>query len=193
MKEIEVIKAYLRGEVIEFRGKAGAWKSIKDPSWDFKNYEYRVADTTDYKKDKSEYVLEVMEAAQNGSKIECRYRSDIDGPWFDKNHKVFNWYSYDYRIKVNPDVQRLNIIWTLVLVLLKIGKRDLKKLLMSCNGMMRFKGETVLTDLSGTPFSKYTVLDWVNWFAQAGQCDGAHHKAWAIDQIVRITHGTGND
>ena len=40
-------------------------------------------------------------------------------------------------------------------------------------------------------FYDYDRIDWVEyWIASYGQIDGSHHKAWLIDQLMRITKGT---
>jgi hypothetical protein len=46
-------------------------------------------------------------------------------------------------------------------------------------------------DIKDTPYKDYTSFDWVMYFIEKyGQTDGDHHKAWLLDQISRIFHGT---
>lgn len=44
------------------------------------------------------------------------------------------------------------------------------------------------------PFSEYrefTPVDWaLTYIGSYGQIDGDHHKAWVLDQVSRILHGT---
>lgn len=41
------------------------------------------------------------------------------------------------------------------------------------------------------PYTKFTPQDWVLHFIfRYGQIDGGHHKAWVLDQTVRILNGT---
>lgn len=54
-----------------------------------------------------------------------------------------------------------------------------------------YKGETEHKDLSDTPFCCFYELDWIIYFIDKyGGIDGDHHKAWLLDQCMRITHGT---
>ena len=40
-------------------------------------------------------------------------------------------------------------------------------------------------------YKTYTNVDWaMTYIALYGQIDGAHHKAWVIDQVARILLGT---
>ena len=57
--------------------------------------------------------------------------------------------------------------------------------------MEGYLGETPV-DVSAHPeFSKYTPADWaVLFISHYGQIDGAHHKAWVLDAVSRILHGT---
>ena len=42
-----------------------------------------------------------------------------------------------------------------------------------------------------TEFRAYRTEDWVLYFiSKYGWIDGGRHKAWVIDQIARIAHGT---
>jgi hypothetical protein len=55
---------------------------------------------------------------------------------------------------------------------------------------MTFLGEFDI-DLEETPFANYNSFDWAMYYIeQYGQDDGAHYKAWVLDQISRIYHGT---
>jgi len=54
-----------------------------------------------------------------------------------------------------------------------------------------YKGETEVTDWAGTPFEGYKTLDWIKYFInEYGGFDGAHHKDWVLDQVMRIAYGT---
>jgi hypothetical protein len=54
-----------------------------------------------------------------------------------------------------------------------------------------YKGETPVEDLTGTEFEGLDTLGWIKWFIdQYGGFDGAHHKDWVLDQVMRIAHGT---
>lgn len=56
--------------------------------------------------------------------------------------------------------------------------------------MEEYLGEKVL-DVKDTEFKDYTPSDWAICFIEKyGQIDGGHHKAWVLDQIVRILKGT---
>lgn len=56
---------------------------------------------------------------------------------------------------------------------------------------MKYLGKTLLTDLTGTPYESFTKEQWVLTFIENyGGIDGAHHKDWVLDQVVRILHGT---
>lgn len=56
--------------------------------------------------------------------------------------------------------------------------------------MAKYLGETPVTDLKGTPYEYYEQKDWALYFVSTGQCDGSHHKAWSLDQVARVLHGT---
>jgi hypothetical protein len=46
-------------------------------------------------------------------------------------------------------------------------------------------------DIKNTPYADYTDKDWAMLFIEKyGQIDGAHHKAWVLDQVARILQGT---
>lgn len=56
--------------------------------------------------------------------------------------------------------------------------------------MAKYLGET-LVDQKDTPFKDYTENDWSLYFIMRyGGIDGAHHKDWVMDQVVRILNGT---
>jgi hypothetical protein len=55
--------------------------------------------------------------------------------------------------------------------------------------MEGYLGE-LLVDVKDTPYAEYTPSDWVLEYIHAyGQIDGEHHKAWVLDQVVRILNG----
>lgn len=55
--------------------------------------------------------------------------------------------------------------------------------------MTKFLGEK-LVKIEDSPFAEYTMKDWVLYFITLyGGIDGAHHKDWVMDQVVRICHG----
>lgn len=42
-----------------------------------------------------------------------------------------------------------------------------------------------------TPFAGFTAAQWAMAFIERyGQIDGDHHKAWLLDQVARVLHGT---
>jgi hypothetical protein len=46
-------------------------------------------------------------------------------------------------------------------------------------------------DVKHTPYADYTDKDWAMLFIERyGQFEGAHHKAWVLDQVARILQGT---
>ena len=46
-------------------------------------------------------------------------------------------------------------------------------------------------DISTNPYVNHTPSDWaMEYIAAYGQIDGAHHKQWLLDQVVRILKGT---
>jgi len=50
---------------------------------------------------------------------------------------------------------------------------------------------TEIVDQKDTPYKDYTPMDWAVYFIEMyGGIDGAHHKAWVLDQIARIAKGT---
>jgi hypothetical protein len=57
--------------------------------------------------------------------------------------------------------------------------------------MSKYLGETPVNDLTGTPFEGYTKSEWAfEYLNEYGGIDGDHHKAWVIDQAMRILKGT---
>ena len=54
-----------------------------------------------------------------------------------------------------------------------------------------YKGETNIVDLTGTPFEEFTKIEWIRYFIDKfGGYDGAHHKDWVLDQVMRISFDT---
>lgn len=54
----------------------------------------------------------------------------------------------------------------------------------------RYLGESEV-DISMSPFSDYSKVDWSMYFIERyGGIDGSHHKSWVIDQIARVLKGT---
>lgn len=48
-----------------------------------------------------------------------------------------------------------------------------------------------VVDVKDTPYKEYTSIDWAMYFVTV--CcgfDGAHHKDWVLDQVVRCLKGT---
>jgi|ETNvirnome_2_130_1030620.scaffolds.fasta_scaffold01032_2 hypothetical protein len=56
--------------------------------------------------------------------------------------------------------------------------------------MAKYLGETVLEDLTGTPYENYGPKEWAMYWISWGQIDGAHHKLWVLDQVARVLKGT---
>lgn len=55
----------------------------------------------------------------------------------------------------------------------------------------KYAGEKPVKSLKGTPFEGFTPVQWALYLIERyGQTDGAHHKAWVLDQVARILHGT---
>jgi hypothetical protein len=53
-----------------------------------------------------------------------------------------------------------------------------------------YLGESKL-DLSKTEYKHYNSQMWaLLWIQMYGGIDGAHHKTWVLDQVVRILKGT---
>ncbi len=56
--------------------------------------------------------------------------------------------------------------------------------------MKEFLGEEVI-DISKSEFKTWTIQEWALMYIEYyGGFDGAHHKDWVLDQVVRILHGT---
>jgi len=56
--------------------------------------------------------------------------------------------------------------------------------------MEGYLGETIL-DISKTEYKDYDKGDWALLYIEMyGGIDGSHHKAWVMDQVVRILNGT---
>ena len=56
--------------------------------------------------------------------------------------------------------------------------------------MEGYLGEKII-DVSNTEYVEYTPLDWaLLWIKIYGGIDGAHHKDWLLDHVVRILKGT---
>lgn len=54
----------------------------------------------------------------------------------------------------------------------------------------KYLGEKEVS-IAETEYKKFTPAEWaLEWIERYGGFDGAHHKAWCIDQITRILHGT---
>ena len=55
--------------------------------------------------------------------------------------------------------------------------------------MQGYLGETPI-DISDTVYSEYTPKDWALFYIKKyGGIDGAHHKDWVLDQVVRLLTG----
>ena len=50
----------------------------------------------------------------------------------------------------------------------------------------------VPVDIATHPeYRLYTPMNWAMYFLERyGQIDGDHHKAWVLDQMARVVHGT---
>lgn len=60
--------------------------------------------------------------------------------------------------------------------------------------MKEDKEETYLgevkVEIADSPFACYKPSDWAClWITKYGQVDGSHHKAWVLDQVMRILKG----
>lgn len=56
---------------------------------------------------------------------------------------------------------------------------------------MPFRQEKALESTEGTPYEGFTSVQWALEFIERyGQIDGDHHKAWVLDQVARVLHGT---
>jgi hypothetical protein len=55
----------------------------------------------------------------------------------------------------------------------------------------QYLGEFPVDIKSHPVYKTYTQSDWaMTYIAMYGQIDGAHHKAWVLDQVARILLGT---
>lgn len=55
--------------------------------------------------------------------------------------------------------------------------------------MEGYLGEVIISK-QGTEYQDYTPINWVlHWIEMYGYIDGAHHKQWLLDQIVKISLG----
>lgn len=56
--------------------------------------------------------------------------------------------------------------------------------------MAKYLGETAILQ-KDTEFKDYLPTDWaLEYIVHYGGIDGAHHKSWVLDQVVRILNGT---
>jgi hypothetical protein len=56
--------------------------------------------------------------------------------------------------------------------------------------MEGYLGEELI-DIKDTDYASYTPQDWaLHWIGQYGGYGGEHHKAWVLDHVARILHGT---
>jgi hypothetical protein len=56
--------------------------------------------------------------------------------------------------------------------------------------MEGYLGEEIV-DIHKTEFAMFSQQDWaLHWIQRYGGIDGAHHKDWVLDQVVRILNGT---
>lgn len=56
--------------------------------------------------------------------------------------------------------------------------------------MEGYLGETPV-NIADSKYKDYTPQDWaLFWIERYGGIDGAHHKDWVMDQVVRIFKGT---
>lgn len=57
--------------------------------------------------------------------------------------------------------------------------------------MEGYLGEEELESCEGTPYEGFEPEDWaLEYLLRYGGIDGDHHKAWVIDQCIRILKGT---
>lgn len=57
--------------------------------------------------------------------------------------------------------------------------------------MDAYLGEEPIIDLGGTPFDGFTAADWAaEYIERYGGIDDHHHRAWVMDQVMRILKGT---
>lgn len=56
--------------------------------------------------------------------------------------------------------------------------------------MKKFLGEELI-DIEKSDYKGWTVQEWATFYIEMyGGFDGAHHKDWVLDQVVRILKGT---
>lgn len=56
--------------------------------------------------------------------------------------------------------------------------------------MTKYLGEEII-EYKESPYKNYKQKDWVLYFiTNYGQIEGDNHKAWVLDQVVRIVNGT---
>jgi len=57
--------------------------------------------------------------------------------------------------------------------------------------MEGYLGETPVDVAADPVYSGYAAKDWaLLWIEKYGGIDGDHHKAWVLDHVARILHGT---
>ena len=67
-------------------------------------------------------MIAVMQAAESGKKIQCRYWADPDGPWMDTDSVSWSWADFDYRVKPEPELPPGEITAEEAAELMDIGK-----------------------------------------------------------------------
>lgn len=56
--------------------------------------------------------------------------------------------------------------------------------------MKNYLGEFPV-DIANSQYKDHTPDKWaLEWIFRYGQIDGSHHKAWVLDQVAQILHGT---
>lgn len=54
-----------------------------------------------------------------------------------------------------------------------------------------YLGTTLLESYDDTPFEGFGRVEWaLRYIADYGAIDGDHHRAWLLDQVLRILKGT---
>jgi len=57
--------------------------------------------------------------------------------------------------------------------------------------MPEYLGQSLITDLSGTPFESFGPIEWSKYYIDRfGHIDGEHHKYWVLKQVYLILTGT---
>lgn len=57
--------------------------------------------------------------------------------------------------------------------------------------MQGYLGETPVDPATLEGYAQFARAEWAMLFiSRYGQIDGAHHKAWVLDQVARILYGT---